>query len=108
MQSASSHTLDARRLEKVKNHPGIYKRGNRYVAIVRDPDGNQRKRAARTIKEAESIKARTRTRGGQQGATRSVSDGLNEQDPKRRFPSISGEKPGTARPPEAGKQICNP
>ena len=50
-----------RKLEKVKNHPGIYKRGSRYVAVYRDQYGKQRKVFARTIKEAEDLKAERRT-----------------------------------------------
>jgi integrase len=45
------------KLEKVKNHPGIYKRGGRYVAIARDHRGRQVKRFAKTIAEAELRKA---------------------------------------------------
>jgi hypothetical protein len=32
--------------------PGIYKRGNRYCLVYRDPYGKQRKRAARTLAES--------------------------------------------------------
>ena len=39
------------------NTPGIYKRGSRYVVVFRDPQGRQRKRAARTLAEARELKA---------------------------------------------------
>lgn len=47
-------------LERVPKHPGIYRRGNRYVAIARDHRGRQVKRFARTIAEAEDKKAEIR------------------------------------------------
>src|SRR4051812_33532983 len=37
--------------------PGIYKRGSRYVVVFRDPAGQQRKHAARTLAEARELKA---------------------------------------------------
>jgi integrase len=37
--------------------PGIYRRGGRYVVIVRDPSGKPRKHAAATMKEARATKA---------------------------------------------------
>src|SRR2546423_12252400 len=37
--------------------PGIYRRGGRYVVIVRDPSGRPRKHAAATMKEARATKA---------------------------------------------------
>jgi integrase len=37
--------------------PGVYKRGNRYCVIVRDWQGKQRKRSARTLAEARKLKA---------------------------------------------------
>lgn len=40
--------------------PGIYKRGNRYVVVLRDPNGRQVKRAARTLAEARELKATLR------------------------------------------------
>lgn len=46
---------------KVKNHPGVYRRGSRYVATWRDPDGKLRKQSARTIKEAELFRSQART-----------------------------------------------
>jgi integrase len=46
-------------LERTK-HPGIYKRGNRYVVVYRDPQGRQRKRFAKTMAEARDLKATLR------------------------------------------------
>jgi hypothetical protein len=43
-------------LEKTKN-PGIYRRGNRYVVVYRDPLGRQRKQAAVTLAEARLLRA---------------------------------------------------
>ena len=37
-----------RKLERTKT-PGVYKRGNRYVVVVRDPSGKQRKHSAATL-----------------------------------------------------------
>lgn len=48
-------------MEKVKGHPGVFRRGGRYVATWRDPDGRLRKQSARTIKEAELIRSQART-----------------------------------------------
>jgi integrase len=53
MQKQSSHE---RRLVRTST-PGIYRRGNRYVVIHRDPHGRQRKRSARTLAEARDLKA---------------------------------------------------
>jgi len=50
-------TADARRLVPVKGHPGIFKRGNRYVVRFRGSDGRGRKRYARTLAEARDLKA---------------------------------------------------
>lgn len=47
-------------LEKTKT-PGIYKRGSRYVVTYRDLQGRQRKRFARTMREAQDLKAELRT-----------------------------------------------
>lgn len=44
-------------LVRVKGHPGIFKRGGRYVVTYRDPSGRQRKRFTRTIKEARDVQA---------------------------------------------------
>jgi hypothetical protein len=43
-------------LDRTKT-PGIYKRGNRYCVIYRDPRGRQRKATARTLAEARELKA---------------------------------------------------
>ncbi len=37
--------------------PGIFKKGSRYVVVFRDPSGRQRKRSARTLAEARTLKA---------------------------------------------------
>jgi integrase len=37
--------------------PGIYRKGSRYVVVFRDPHGKQRKRSARTLAEARTLKA---------------------------------------------------
>ncbi len=37
--------------------PGIYKRGDRYVVVHRDPRGKQRKRFASTMAHARDLKA---------------------------------------------------
>jgi integrase len=50
----------SRLLEKTK-HPGIYKRGGRYVVIYRDTEGKSRKRAAETLAQARDIKAAVHT-----------------------------------------------
>jgi len=44
------------KLEKTKT-PGIFKRGNRYVVVYRDPGGRQRKAFAKTLAEARGVKA---------------------------------------------------
>jgi integrase len=49
-------------LERVEGHPGIYRRGGRYVAVGRDHHGRQVKRFAKTIKEAELAKAEIRVK----------------------------------------------
>src|SRR5438067_13527224 len=55
MSTASSQSNGAR-LVKTKT-PGIYTKGNRYVVVFRDPSGRQRKRSARTLAEARTLKA---------------------------------------------------
>jgi integrase len=50
----------SRPLEKTK-HPGIYKRGDRYVVRFRDPAGRSRKAFARTLQEAKDLQASKRT-----------------------------------------------
>ena len=47
-----------RRLVKTAT-PGIYRRGKRYVAVVRDADGRQVKRAAKTLAATFPISGRT-------------------------------------------------
>src|SRR5438105_3314414 len=54
---AEPTAADARRLVPVKNHPGIYKRGDSYVVRYRDPQGRGRKRFARTLAEARELRA---------------------------------------------------
>jgi integrase len=51
--------VKTRELEKTK-HPGIYRRGNRYVVIFRDGTGRQRKQAAETVSQARAIQAEHR------------------------------------------------
>jgi integrase len=46
----------AARMEKTR-HPGIYRRGGRYVVVFRDGDGAQRKQSARTLDEARRLKS---------------------------------------------------
>ena len=46
----------AARMEKTR-HPGIYKRGSRYVVVFRDGDGRQRKEFTKTLGEAQRLKA---------------------------------------------------
>lgn len=43
-------------LERTR-HPGIYRRGSRYVVVFRDPVGRQRRRSAATLAEARVLKA---------------------------------------------------
>jgi integrase len=54
MQQASSQ--DPRALIPTKT-PGIYTRGHRYVVVVRDADGKQRKKFCRTLAEARAKRA---------------------------------------------------
>jgi len=46
----------AGRMEKVKNNPGIFRRGGGYVVVFR-VNGRQRKESARTLREAQRLKA---------------------------------------------------
>src|SRR5438309_1325691 len=55
MSTASSQSNGAR-LVKTKM-PGIYTKGNRYIVVFRDPSGRQRKRSARTLAEARTLKS---------------------------------------------------
>jgi integrase len=50
------YSANGRKLVKT-GVPGIYKRGGRYVVIVRDPSGRPRKHAAATMKVARATKA---------------------------------------------------
>ncbi len=43
-------------MEKTR-HPGIYKRGGRYVVVYRGGDGRQHKEAAPTLDQARKVKA---------------------------------------------------
>jgi integrase len=72
MQGEPTQHADDRRLIPVKNHPGIYKRGNRYVVRYRDPRGRQRKQFARTLAEARDLKA-TLTADVKRGEYRALS-----------------------------------
>ncbi|OAI56166.1 hypothetical protein AYO48_00050 [Gaiella sp. SCGC AG-212-M14] len=63
MRKASSQDQQ-RRLVK-SGTPGIYKRGNRYVVVVRDADGKQVKRFARTLAEARAKRAEMTTAAAQ-------------------------------------------
>jgi integrase len=56
MKQAPSSTPPTRKLERTGT-PGIFRRGNRYVVTFRDPSGRQRKRSARTLAEARSLKS---------------------------------------------------
>lgn len=55
MPAASSQTSGVRLVKT--STPGIYKKQNRYVVVFRDPSGRQRKRSARTLAEARTLKA---------------------------------------------------
>ncbi len=50
------------KLEKVKNHPGIYRRGNGYVVTWRDRSGKQRRKSEPTLAAARDRKAKERNR----------------------------------------------
>src|SRR5438067_7468898 len=47
----------AAKLEKT-SEPAIYKRGNRYAVISRDPEGRQRQESVRTRDEARRLRTR--------------------------------------------------
>jgi integrase len=51
MSAASSQTLVR------TSTPGVYRKGSRYIVVFRDPRGRQRKRSARTLAEARTLKA---------------------------------------------------
>jgi integrase len=63
--------MKSRELVKTTNK-GIYKRGNRYVVVYRDPVGRQRKQAAATLAEARTLKA-TLTADVKRGEYRALS-----------------------------------
>jgi integrase len=65
------YSVNGRKLVKT-SVPGIYRRGGRYVVIVRDPSGKPRKHAAATMKEARAKKA-TLTADVQRGEWRETS-----------------------------------
>jgi hypothetical protein len=52
------------KLEKVKNHPGIYRRGSAYVVTWRDRSGKQRRKSEPTLAAARDRKAKERNRRG--------------------------------------------
>ena len=58
VESDPRRPSDRRTLERT-SVPGVFRRGNRYVVRYRDPDGNDRKKSARTLREAREIKAAT-------------------------------------------------
>src|SRR5439155_24917151 len=69
-------------LEKTK-HPGIYRRGSRYVVSFRNAAGKQRWKSASTITEAQAIRGdelRKRDRGERASS-----------DPKREFTEYARE-----------------
>src|SRR5688572_8984592 len=59
-------TPDARRMIPIAGHPGIYRRGSRYVVKFSDR-GRERKRSCRTLTEAKAFKAQVA--GGHARAT---------------------------------------
>ncbi|MBD0328585.1 MAG: site-specific integrase [Thermoleophilia bacterium] len=61
MRSETSRSTgpSSRKLERT-DHPGIYKRGGSYVVVYRDPQGRQKKKAARTLRQALDLKATLR------------------------------------------------
>ena len=61
-EAADKTAKDSRRLVPVKNNPGIYKRGNRYVVVYRvGRQRKQEKRFARTLAEARLIQSERRS-----------------------------------------------
>src|SRR3954466_8671885 len=50
-------TSESRRMIPVEGHPGIYKRGNRYV-VKYGYRGKERKKSCRTLTEAKAFKAK--------------------------------------------------
>jgi integrase len=53
---STSSTTTERALERTAT-PGVYHRGNRYVVRYRDPSGKSRKKFARTLAEARTLRA---------------------------------------------------
>ena len=52
--------MAAAKMERTR-HPGIYKRGSRYVVIYRDGSGRQHKESARNLDSARALKAKRAT-----------------------------------------------
>jgi len=52
------------KLERVKNHPGIYRRGGRYVVTWRDRSGKQRRKSEATLAAARDRRAKERNQRG--------------------------------------------
>lgn len=72
MQDESSQKkLTSRRLERTST-PGVYRRGGGYCVCFRDSSGKQRRRAARTLAEARTLKA-TLTADVRRGEFRPIS-----------------------------------
>src|SRR5215210_7171159 len=73
--------MAARNLERTR-HPGIFKRGGRYVVVFRDADGRQRKEFVRTLGEAQRLKA---------GRTADVARGEFHEQTRVRFRDYAEE-----------------
>lgn len=71
----------AAKLEKTR-HPGIYRRGSRYVVTFRDATGKQRKESARTLDDARLLKAKR---------TSQVADGEHNPDGSLTFREYAEE-----------------
>jgi integrase len=56
-RDGNAPTRDSQKLVKIENAPGIYRKGSRYIVVFNDPTGKQRKRSARTLAEARTLKA---------------------------------------------------
>ena len=72
--------MKTRTLKRTKV-PGVFKRGGRYVVVYRETDGRQRRKAAKTLSEADALKASIRTdmqRGEYQAPTRTTVPGKKE------------------------------
>jgi integrase len=68
---STSHSTDHRRMTRVEGHPGIYRKGSRYVVVWKH-NGCQHKSSHRTLSEARRAKA-----------TRATGD--TRPDPRERF-----------------------